>query len=109
MIRRPPRSTLFPYTTLFRSHIGGGITRSRMDSALDGPGAKEEDVEGVFGGGAQMFDIVTDLTHQAPSTTGSDLAHGVFRDKSGLVFKGMIRTERGANNSRANLTEHDMI
>src|SRR2546429_3258606 len=24
MIRRPPRSTLFPYTTLFRSPIGGG-------------------------------------------------------------------------------------
>src|SRR3989338_5243558 len=23
MIRRPPRSTLFPYTTLFRSHFGG--------------------------------------------------------------------------------------
>src|SRR6266496_5419956 len=24
MIRRPPRSTLFPYTTLFRSHRGAG-------------------------------------------------------------------------------------
>src|SRR2546430_5393057 len=24
MIRRPPRSTLFPYTTLFRSHVGFG-------------------------------------------------------------------------------------
>src|SRR2546430_9415541 len=24
MIRRPPRSTLFPYTTLFRSYPGGG-------------------------------------------------------------------------------------
>src|SRR5258708_20418729 len=24
MIRRPPRSTLFPYTTLFRSHAFGG-------------------------------------------------------------------------------------
>src|SRR3712207_3629681 len=24
MIRRPPRSTLFPYTTLFRSENGGG-------------------------------------------------------------------------------------
>src|SRR2546430_9240126 len=24
MIRRPPRSTLFPYTTLFRSRDGGG-------------------------------------------------------------------------------------
>src|SRR3712207_7128336 len=25
MIRRPPRSTLFPYTTLFRSHGGGDV------------------------------------------------------------------------------------
>src|SRR2546426_7615989 len=25
MIRRPPRSTLFPYTTLFRSRRGGGV------------------------------------------------------------------------------------
>src|SRR2546426_6445507 len=27
MIRRPPRSTLFPYTTLFRSHGAGGGTK----------------------------------------------------------------------------------
>src|SRR3712207_7922576 len=25
MIRRPPRSTLFPYTTLFRSYAGAGL------------------------------------------------------------------------------------
>src|SRR3712207_9159435 len=25
MIRRPPRSTLFPYTTLFRSSLGYGV------------------------------------------------------------------------------------
>src|SRR2546422_8480869 len=39
MIRRPPRSTLFPYTTLFRSHLGhvlpvvdaGGIEGGRND------------------------------------------------------------------------------
>src|SRR3712207_8753360 len=29
MIRRPPRSTLFPYTTLFRSVLGGGRRRHR--------------------------------------------------------------------------------
>src|SRR2546421_8832448 len=28
MIRRPPRSTLFPYTTLFRSRGGSASTRS---------------------------------------------------------------------------------
>src|SRR2546422_7185778 len=31
MIRRPPRSTLFPYTTLFRSHD------RRMDAAVKRP------------------------------------------------------------------------
>src|SRR2546430_13650570 len=30
MIRRPPRSTLFPYTTLFRSQ-GHGLVRNRLD------------------------------------------------------------------------------
>src|SRR5256885_11010704 len=28
MIRRPPRSTLFPYTTLFRSQHGYGISQA---------------------------------------------------------------------------------
>src|SRR3712207_7801348 len=33
MIRRPPRSTLFPYTTLFRSELG----RRPLDGVLDQP------------------------------------------------------------------------
>src|SRR5256885_6113747 len=39
MIRRPPRSTLFPYTTLFRSHGGNGcasIPREKF-KPLGGP------------------------------------------------------------------------
>src|SRR5260370_32582429 len=32
MIRRPPRSTLFPYTTLFRSNGGGTISTSTVKS-----------------------------------------------------------------------------
>src|SRR3989442_5408667 len=32
MIRRPPRSTLFPYTTLFRS-VRGGARHQRPDDA----------------------------------------------------------------------------
>src|SRR2546422_5376887 len=34
MIRRPPRSTLFPYTTLFRSKILEGKARFRGESSL---------------------------------------------------------------------------
>src|SRR5258707_3893404 len=40
MIRRPPRSTLFPYTTLFRSAFGNGgrpnATASSQVNAEDG-------------------------------------------------------------------------
>src|SRR2546429_9000167 len=35
MIRRPPRSTLFPYTTLFRSRLQGKDHLYRIDVELD--------------------------------------------------------------------------
>src|SRR5437660_7639500 len=34
MIRRPPRSTLFPYTTLFRSSTGSGFRSRRCTNDL---------------------------------------------------------------------------
>src|SRR5258708_24188299 len=43
MIRRPPRSTLFPYTTLFRSVSETGRDRGAGDRAVRGhlePGAR---------------------------------------------------------------------
>src|SRR5256885_10163781 len=36
MIRRPPRSTLFPYTTLFRSEASGGLITEAFLSATEG-------------------------------------------------------------------------
>src|SRR2546425_2316914 len=44
MIRRPPRSTLFPYTTLFRSAADGLGERDRV------AGVGEHDVVGQAGG-----------------------------------------------------------
>src|SRR3712207_8478953 len=45
MIRRPPRSTLFPYTTLFRSLREAGLVdhqnRIRRRQGLDGVGAHQ--------------------------------------------------------------------
>src|SRR5258708_21873201 len=45
MIRRPPRSTLFPYTTLFRS-IAVGVGRLESGAAWKTPGSSY--VPGVF-------------------------------------------------------------
>src|SRR5258708_31228488 len=39
MIRRPPRSTLFPYTTLFRSHGGCSSASSGRLGCAATPGA----------------------------------------------------------------------
>src|SRR3712207_9013147 len=40
MIRRPPRSTLFPYTTLFRSQAVGDRRPRRQGRPLDRRGAR---------------------------------------------------------------------
>src|SRR5256714_15690783 len=49
MIRRPPRSTLFPYTTLFRSR--GGRGRGRRRAARSRPGGRGAAVVGEAAGG----------------------------------------------------------
>src|SRR5260221_2020128 len=43
MIRRPPRSTLFPYTTLFRSGAagGGGVGPRGVAPRLRAPGRRQ--------------------------------------------------------------------
>src|SRR5256885_16081654 len=45
MIRRPPRSTLFPYTTLFRSLAVGQVFGKDVDALLErlGGGVSERD------------------------------------------------------------------
>src|SRR2546422_9130645 len=43
MIRRPPRSTLFPYTTLFRSHVGLARHRARQERLSRTRRTDEED------------------------------------------------------------------
>src|SRR3712207_9078407 len=46
MIRRPPRSTLFPYTTLFRSASAGGDgSQTRVDRIVAGVVLGEAQVE----------------------------------------------------------------
>src|SRR2546426_8749642 len=45
MIRRPPRSTLFPYTTLFRSRVGrdrGGLRRGDERARARGRGRRAQ-------------------------------------------------------------------
>src|SRR5437867_12198996 len=71
MIRRPPRSTLFPYTTLFRSHEPENITcGTEPRRAWLGPPTT----------GAELADPVTTSPRRAwlgPPTTGAEHADPV--------------------------------
>src|SRR3989454_10239369 len=50
MIRRPPRSTLFPYTTLFRSSFGGGdLFEDRLEPLFE--------LAAVFGARDERADV----------------------------------------------------
>src|SRR5256885_12126537 len=53
MIRRPPRSTLFPYTTLFRSNLTHGFSRAFFEIGV----AYKEDAD-------QVMAVLMDLAHE---------------------------------------------
>src|SRR3989454_11392000 len=63
MIRRPPRSTLFPYTTLFRSQLGNRIVRLQ-DLAFE-----VGDEHGVRGVGDDDVGIQRTVRFEVPAAT----------------------------------------
>src|SRR3712207_8673012 len=65
MLRRPPRSTLFPYTTLFRSGDVDGA--ERQPDALEGHAPQlldHSDVGHVPGRGRPVRVVATDQRHR---------------------------------------------
>src|SRR2546427_1219202 len=55
MIRRPPRSTLFPYTTLFRSGCRQVVTTQRV--TLEDPDLHTDHAVGRLGFGEAIVDV----------------------------------------------------
>src|SRR2546430_17127738 len=102
MIRRPPRSTLFPYTTLFRSPVGeqsGAVEGGGEDLGgaaaglgLQQPGphdlrrvqprngarlAVDDELERLVGGHAEQFGAAVDLGHRLVGDQTVDVAGAV--------------------------------
>src|SRR3712207_7046550 len=55
MIRRPPRSTLFPYTTLFRSSCGTSPSAAAGTSDWRNRGCSSATTSGVQGGRSATY------------------------------------------------------
>src|SRR2546430_9211663 len=85
MIRRPPRSTLFPYTTLFRSHLlrraPGRLRRS--PGHLDVPDRRHPPV-----------DPVTAIRPMRPRDTRSEEHTSELQSQSNLVCRLLLEKKK---------------
>ena len=89
--------------------FGTMLSRYRIDYNLNGPGARVNDSEVVFGSGGQSFDIQADINHNAPVTEGRVNEKSILRNRSKSLFKGMIRIKEGASKSNAFLSGRSIL
>src|SRR5688572_13746557 len=75
MIRRPPRSTLFPYTTLFRSPGPGRVGKRRARSGAPAPGSQGRQ-NAAFS--ATSCSIRTDRKSTRLNSSHSQISYAVF-------------------------------
>src|SRR3712207_9119528 len=99
MIRRPPRSTLFPYTTLFRSWALAGV-----EGVAPGPAEAEVHLEravlGVLIGRAGVLGDVQ--ARYADASTGARDAHRIVEHRGRLLS--LDRKSTRLNSSHANIS-----
>src|SRR2546426_3890637 len=86
MIRRPPRSTLFPYTTLFRSCRPGGPSRRHLAAGMH--------EAAVADGSEQNRNGKVDSQHAGPKIATRN-CHGLARPERDAVKRAAVLFQRG--------------
>src|SRR3712207_9032237 len=99
MIRRPPRSTLFPYTTLFRSSPETGLPY--RDTALSVCGPAVADVERAFAG---MWDETGTLLPGEERPRVDDIPAAGEESVRVIVQEPRDRKSTRLNSSHANIS-----
>jgi Fe-S cluster assembly protein SufD len=91
------------------AHLGGRVVRSRIDNRLEGDGSEVEQVEIVFGGRDQLFDLTAYTRHVGQDTTGNLLSKAVLQHGARAYVKGLISIEKSARGTDSFLGEFGML
>jgi Fe-S cluster assembly scaffold protein SufB len=90
------------------AQLGARLVRSRVDNRLEGDRSSVEQVEIVFGGEQQLFDLTSYTRHIGRDTTGNLLSKGALLDRSRSFMKGLITIEKSAVGTDSFLGEFGM-
>ena len=90
------------------AQLGSRLVRSRVDNRLEGDRSSVEQVEIVFGGEDQLFDLTSYTRHVGRNTTGNLLSKGALLDRARSFLKGMIVIDRSAVGTDSFLGEFGM-
>jgi Fe-S cluster assembly scaffold protein SufB len=90
------------------AQLGGRLVRSRVDNVLEGDRGTVEQVEIVFAGEDQLFDLTSFTRHIGRDTTGNLLSKGALMDRSKSYMKGLITIEKSAVGTDSYLGEFGM-
>src|SRR3712207_6904079 len=101
MIRRPPRSTLFPYTTLFRSRVDVGDADAL---AVQREGVAVNDDEGGEGGGYLQRSAIRSSSN-APGMTRSEEHTSELQSRQYLVCRLLLEKKKLSVSSDNGLPE----
>src|SRR5687768_17831282 len=74
MLRRPPRSTLFPYTTLFRSCLGPGLSGGDAVAVLE----RHPDVRSVVLAAGREPELFQDRKSTRLNSSHGYISYAVF-------------------------------
>lgn len=89
-------------------YVGGLVTKSRVDNLLQGRGAAVKEVQVLYGGKSQYFDLFSHTRHIAEDTVSNLLSKGVIQEQSKAYTKGLIKIEKGGKGSDSYLGEFGM-
>jgi Fe-S cluster assembly scaffold protein SufB len=90
------------------AQLGGRVVRSRVDNRLVGDRGTVEQVEIVFAGDQQLFDLTSYTRHTGRDTTGNLLSKGALLGRSRSFMKGLITIEKSAIGTDSYLGEFGM-
>src|SRR3712207_8803606 len=101
MIRRPPRSTLFPYTTLFRSQF----CQKRNHSAT--PGARSRRTDSFIGDKRGLEP--SDKPHYRLKSLRSEEHTSELQSRQYLVCRLLLEKKKHLNSSHAIISYHSFL